>query len=72
MDSEDAIIDEFIQQVRIFLKKLHIPMDLKDRSHEIDRDALVENAIFNAPAALANTPREVTHEDMAEIISKII
>jgi len=72
MYSEDAIIDEFIQQVRIFLKKLHIPMDLKDRSHEIDRDALVENAIFNAPAALANTPREVTHEDMAEIISKII
>lgn len=72
MYSEDAIIDEFIQQVRIFLKKLDIPMDLKDRSHEIDRDALVENAIFNAPAALANTPREVTHEDMAEIISKII
>jgi len=72
MDSKDAIVNEFIRQIRIFLKKFHIPEDLKDRSHEIDRDALVENAIFNAPAALANTPREVTHADMAEIISKII
>jgi alcohol dehydrogenase class IV len=72
MDDEDEIIDEFIGQVKAFLKKLNIPEDLKDRSHEINRAELVENAMFNAPAALANTPREVTHKDMEEIVSRII
>jgi alcohol dehydrogenase class IV len=70
--TDDEIIDEFIEQTGSFLKKLGIPEDLKDRAHEIDRVALIDNAMFNAPAALANTPREVTREDMAEIISKII
>lgn len=72
MDLEDEIADEFIEQVKVFLEKLGIPMDLKDRSHEINRAELVENAMFNAPSALANTPRKVTTEDMAEIISKIL
>lgn len=72
IEDEDKIVDQFIQQVRYFLRKLDIPDNLKDRSREIDREALIENAIFNAPAALANTPREVTRKDMAEIISKII
>jgi alcohol dehydrogenase class IV len=72
MDREDDIIDELIIQVKAFLKKLHIPEDLKDRSHEIDRAELVENAMFNAAGALANTPREVTDKDMEEIISKIL
>lgn len=72
MDREDEIIDDFIRQVKALLKKLNIPMDLKDRAHEIDRPALVENAMFNAPAALANTPREVTAKDMEEIIAKIL
>jgi len=72
MEQEDEIIDEFIKQVKAFLKKLNIPKDLKDWHYETDGSALLENAMFNAPAALANTPRKVTHKDMEEIISKII
>ena len=72
MDREDDIVDEFIQQVKSFLEKLDLPMDLKDRAHEVDREALIENAIFNAPGALRNTPREVNHKDMTEIISRIL
>ena len=72
MDRDDDIIDEFIQQVKSFLEKLDLPMDLKDRAHEVDREALIENAIFNAPGALRNTPREVNHKDMTEIISRIL
>lgn len=72
MDRDEDIVSEFIEQIKSFLKKLDIPMDLKDRSHEVNREALIENAMFNAPVALANTPRKVTREDMAEIISKIL
>ena len=72
MDDEDEIADEFIRQVRGFLKGLDMPEDLRDRTHEIDRDALVENAMFNAPGAVNNTPREVAQKDMGEIISKIL
>ncbi len=66
------IADEFIRQVKDFLKGLDIPEDLKDGSYEIDRDALIENAMINAPAAIGNTPREVSQKDMAEMISKIL
>ena len=72
MERDDDIIDEFIQQVKSFLGRLDLPTDLKDRAHEVDREALIENAIFNAPGALGNTPRKVTHKDMAEIISRIL
>lgn len=72
MDDEDEIADEFIRQVRGFLKGLDMPEDLRDRTHEVDRDALVENAMFNAPGAVNNTPREVAQKDMGEIISKIL
>jgi alcohol dehydrogenase class IV len=72
MTSEDEVIDEFIRQVRAFLKALGIPEDLKDRAHQVDREELLENAIFNAPAALANTPRKVTRGDMEDIISGIL
>jgi alcohol dehydrogenase class IV len=68
--SED--MDELINEITCFLKELNLPMDLKDRSHEMDRRALLENAMFNAPAALANTPRDVTREDMDRIISKLV
>ncbi len=71
-NDEDEIADEFIRQVKGFLKKLDIPEDLKDGSYEIDRDALIENAMINAPAAIGNTPREVAQKDMAEMIAKIL
>jgi len=72
MDDEDEIADEFIRQVKAFLKEIGIPEDLKDKAYDIDMDALVENAMINAPAAIVNTPREVEYKDMAEMISKIL
>jgi len=72
MDDEDEIADEFIRQVKAFLKEIGIPEDLKDKAYDIDMDALVENAMINAPAAIVNTPREVAYKDMEEMISKIL
>ncbi len=65
-------IDEFINQVKKFLKKLDIPDDLKDWKHPFNKDELVENAMINAPGALSGTSRNVTRKDMEEIISKIV
>ncbi|MBD3183053.1 iron-containing alcohol dehydrogenase [Candidatus Poribacteria bacterium] len=64
-------VDGFIDNVRQFLKDLGLPTDLKDKADKVDMRALVENAMFNAPAALVNTPREVTHRDMDRIISEL-
>ena len=72
LDDEAEIADEFIRQVRDFLKGLGIPEDLRDQVHDIDRDALLENAMINAPAAIVNTPREVTRDDMERMISKLL
>ena len=72
IEDEDEIADEFILQVKNFLKGIGIPEDLKDKAHDVDMDALVENAMINAPAAIVNTPREVAYKDMEEMISKIL
>ncbi|MFC1714259.1 iron-containing alcohol dehydrogenase family protein [Candidatus Poribacteria bacterium] len=71
-DDENKIADEFIKQVKDFLIGVGIPEDLRDKAGDIDMDALVENAMINAPAAIVNTPREVAYKDMEEIISKIL
>lgn len=63
--------DGFVKQIKAFLEDLDIPMDLKNLSDKVDREALLENAMFNAKGALANTPREVTRADMAKMLSGI-
>jgi alcohol dehydrogenase class IV len=69
---KDDIVDEFIKQVKDFLKKFNMPDNLMDRSSEIDRPKLIENAMTNAPLSLGNNPRPLTNADMEKIISKII
>ena len=69
---DDAIVDEFINQINGFLKKFNMPSDLKSRSNEVDRAKLIENAMFNAPLSLVNNPKTLTLEDMEKIIDKII
>lgn len=69
---DDDIVDEFIKQINDFLKKFGMPNDLKSYSHKINRQELIENAMFNAPLSLVNNPRELTIEDMAKMIDKII
>jgi len=70
--SKDDVVDEFIMQVKGFLKKFNMPEDLKDRSGEIDRPRLIENAMTNAPLSLGNNPRPLTYADMERIIAEII
>ena len=72
IDDEEKIIDEFISQVKKFLKNLDIPDNLKDWKHPFDKNELLENAMINAPGALSGTPRSVTRKDMENIISKIV
>lgn len=72
LSEREEIIDEFINQVRNFLKRFNMPEGLKDRHKEIDQASLVENAMFNAPLSLANNPRKITYSDMEEIISEIL
>ena len=72
INNSDEIVNIFIEQVKNYLKKFDMPLDLKTRSHEIDRPKLIENAMFNAPLSLVNNPRNLTISDMEQIISKII
>lgn len=69
---KEEIIDEFIQQVKDFFAQFNIPSDLKDRSKEVDRQKIIDNAMFNSPLSLSCNPRQLSRDDMEQIISKII
>ena len=69
---DNALVDEFIKKINDFLKKFNMPSDLKSLSSEVDREKLIENAMFNAPLSLVNNPKTLTPEDMEKIIDKII
>jgi len=72
MDRKDDIVDEFINQVKAFLRRFNMPENLKDRSCKVDKAKLLENSMFNAPLSLVNNPRRLTIKDMEEIFSRIL
>ncbi len=70
--SKDDLIDCFIFNIKDFIGKFNISMNLQDISKDIDLDELTQNAMSNAPLSLNNNPRKITFEDMRLIVSEIL